>query len=161
MISTTSETKETMIQPAKSKTNRSSTKYGLSADDKAIQKVACAPKGEGNNTLNRETFGIAQLVAAGEISQKDSIFIPTNLIMAAESIGLTDGEIRKTVSNAWDSEIRNAREPIKLPTDAVNDEKYKPALRTVPINNYMHREIEPTRFVIQQILPKRHVTLLS
>lgn len=161
MISIAPEMKETVIQPATSKTKRSSTKYGLSAVDKAIQKVACAPEGERNNTLNRETFGIAQLVASGEISQEDSIFIPTNLIMAAESIGLTDGEIRQTVSNAWDSGIRNARKPTKLPTDAANDDTNEPALRTVQINNYMHSEVEPTKFVIQQILPKRHVTLLS
>lgn len=150
-----------VITSASPQSKEATTKYGHSAIENAINKISIASEGERNNTLNRETYGIAQLVASGEISKEDSLFIPINLMTAATRLGLPEDEINRTITSAWHSGKNNPRIPEKLTTKAANDESYKPALRMVPVSDYMQSTLEPTKFVINQILPKRHVTLLS
>lgn len=114
-----------------------------------------------NNTLNREVFGIAQLATSGEISEQDSLFIPTNLLLAANRLRSSKNEVLKTFNSAWEAGISVPRHPIKVKAEAVNDEEYRQAFRPVNITGFINSKIEPTKFSIQQILSKRHITLLS
>lgn len=139
-----------------------SSKYALAAINNAICRIHTATEGDRNNTLNRETYGLAQLVASGEISSNDGNNLPPALEHAALSIGLDSNEIQATINSAWKSGLCDPKVPETiLSKQAINDDDFKPALRSVDISGFMTSEREGVQFAIQQILPRRHVTLFS
>ncbi len=75
----------------------------------AVRKISTAPEGSRNGTLNTEAFGIAQLVAGGELEHA-----PTweALATAARTAGLVDTEIHATLTSAF---AAGAREPRRAP----------------------------------------------
>lgn len=77
---------------------RQSSRYGAAALERAIATVRSAPEGTRNDTLNREAFGVGQLVAAGVIEAGDA---ETELIAAAVSACLPEAEARRTVLGAF------------------------------------------------------------
>jgi hypothetical protein len=73
------------------------TRYGAGALRRACGTVSSAPEGERNDTLNREAFGIFQLVAGGEITETAAV---EWLSSAAQSAGLSPVEVRRTIESA-------------------------------------------------------------
>lgn len=76
---------------------RQSSRYAAAALERAATAVRSAPEGTRNDTLNREAFGIGQLVAAGVIGAGDA---EAELVVAAVSAGLPEAEARRTVAGA-------------------------------------------------------------
>jgi hypothetical protein len=74
------------------------TRYGGAALRRACQAVAAAPRGQRNDILNREGYGIAQLVAGGEIVERVALEWLTE---AGMSTGLPEWEVRRTIQSAW------------------------------------------------------------
>ena len=73
------------------------TRYGLGALRSAEARITNAQPGERNNILNREAFGIGQLVGAGAIAREPA---HVALVAAATSVGLGKAEAEKTASRA-------------------------------------------------------------
>lgn len=85
--------------PAPSFTDKT-TSYGAAALARACETIAAALEGTRNHTLNREAFGISQLVAGGEIEGGEA---RRALEDAAERAGLEAGEIATTLNSAFPS----------------------------------------------------------
>jgi len=67
--------------------------------DAAILNIVNAPAGESNDTLNRESFRIGQMVACGAISRE---IAETELFRAAKMRGKPDYEARATIKSGLD-----------------------------------------------------------
>jgi hypothetical protein len=92
---------------------RTATGYGRAALDAEVGKVASAPSGQRNGTLNAAAYSLGQLVA-GEVL--DGGEVESALLDAANAAGLTDGEARATIRSgmsAGEKEPRTAPEPAK------------------------------------------------
>lgn len=74
-----------------------STAYGRGALRSAAARVAEAPEGTRNFTLNREAHAVAQLVSGGEVDGPDARAV---LEEAARDAGLPDAETRRTLDSA-------------------------------------------------------------
>jgi hypothetical protein len=77
---------------------RHSSRYTEAALEDATAAVRTAVEGTRNDTLNREAFGIGQLVAAGAIGPGDA---EAEMVAAAVSAGLSEAEARRTVLSAF------------------------------------------------------------
>lgn len=77
-----------------------------------IARVAAAPSGARNNTLNEAAFSLGQLVGAGWVQAGE---IEALLSSAAQSAGLKQPEISKTIRSGLQS---GQKEPRQLPEDA-------------------------------------------
>jgi putative DNA primase/helicase len=89
------------------------TPYGISAFEQEIARLAAAPDGTRNDTLNSVAFSLYQLVAGNEL---DGSFVDSELSAVAAQIGLTQREASTTIASARAAgmaEPRNA--PIKEP----------------------------------------------
>lgn len=80
--------------------------YGGAALRGAIERIAGAPDGERNCTLNREAYGIAQLEAGGVIPVGEG---EPALAAAAESAGLPPQEVAATLRSAFHAGARLPR----------------------------------------------------
>lgn len=90
---------------------RRSGRYGAAALDSAAARVAAAPEGTRNDTLNREAHSVAQLAAGGEL---DAAEAETALLEAARAAGLPEAEARRTLDSAFragTTKPRRAPEP--------------------------------------------------
>jgi hypothetical protein len=76
---------------------RHRSRYAEAALESATATVRTTPEGKRNETLNREAFGIGQLVAAGAINAGDA---EDELVDAAMSAGLPESEARRTTLGA-------------------------------------------------------------
>ncbi len=88
-------------------------RYGKSALASACSEIRSAQVGSRNETLNRESFSIYQLVAGGEIAPEDA---DRELTSAAVSTGLTDHEIHLTLDSARKSGMSTPRAPAQRPS---------------------------------------------
>jgi hypothetical protein len=77
---------------------RYASRYVEAALESATAAVRAAVEGTRNDTLNREAFGIGQLVASGAINSGDA---EGELMDAAISAGLSENEARRTVLSAF------------------------------------------------------------
>jgi AAA domain len=84
----------------------STSAYARAAFDDGLKKVETAPKGERNDRLNKATFSLAQLVAAGALNHDDVVNALTN---AAKSVGLSDHEIAATIRSGMAAGRRQPR----------------------------------------------------
>ncbi|MFM4961894.1 DNA primase family protein, partial [Aeromonas caviae] len=84
------------------------TRYGKKSLAGALEAVANAPQGTRNETLNRETMKIAQLVAGGEIAANDA----AELERAALAAGMGRVEVVYTIRSAT---AKGMSEPRKAP----------------------------------------------
>lgn len=92
---------------------RTATGYGRAALEAEASKVAAAPGGQRNETLNAAAYSLGQLVAGGVLDQGE---VESALLDAANAAGLTDGEARATIRSgmtAGEREPRTAPEPAK------------------------------------------------
>ncbi len=72
-------------------------RYGSAALRHAANRVARAPVGNRNSTLNNEAFGVARLVAAGVLNAQD---VADTLAAAAVASGLAPREVEATLRSA-------------------------------------------------------------
>lgn len=83
--------------------------YGRKALEAEVGKVATAPPGQRNNTLNAAAFALGQLVAGGELNRGD---VETALMTAATAAKLSQTEAAHTIKSGLDA---GAKEPRKAP----------------------------------------------
>ena len=81
-------------------------RYAAAALKSACSAIENAAEGSRNDTLNTEAFGIAQLVAGGEIEETVARESLTN---AAEHAGLGAAEIAQTLTSAFDAGSKKPR----------------------------------------------------
>jgi hypothetical protein len=94
----------------------SSRGYGAAALREECERVANAPEGERNDTLNRAAFSLAQLVAGGELQES---IVRTELIAAADAAGLRGAEVAKTIESGFTAGQQQPRErPTSAPVPA-------------------------------------------
>lgn len=82
-------------------------RYVEAAIDNAYSRVASAPEGARNDTLNREAHAIGRLVAAGGM---DSGAAESVLLSAALAAGLTEAEARRTIGSGFSAGLSNPKE---------------------------------------------------
>jgi len=80
--------------------------YALAAFREETRRVAQAPVGTRNDTLNRAAFSLGQLVAAGLIPP---LPVMTGLADAAARAGLPDDEARRTIRSGMAAGVRKPR----------------------------------------------------
>ena len=83
--------------------------YALAALDGEAQRVAAAPEGTRNATLNAGAFALGQLVGAGALDRGES---ERALLAAALAVGLGEREAERTVRSGLDA---GEREPRQIP----------------------------------------------
>ncbi|WP_198285075.1 DUF3987 domain-containing protein [Solidesulfovibrio carbinoliphilus] len=91
---------------------RTATGYGRAALEAEASKVASAPQGQRNGTLNAAAYSLGQLVAGGVLDQGE---VESALLDAANAAGLTDGEARATIRSGMTA---GEKEPRAAPTPA-------------------------------------------
>ncbi len=82
------------------------TLYGLRALDSAIENVR-EGRGSRHETLNREAFGLAQLVAGGEVDETTAI---TAMFEAAEYRDIDPKRAASVIEGAWAAGLREPRQ---------------------------------------------------
>lgn len=116
--------KRPMPAPAKNAaTGSGTTKYGATALESECAKVALAPQGGRNATLNTAAFNIGQLVAGGEIDRSEA---EAALLHAALRAGLPEAEAGKTLASGMDAGEQEPREPERVSSVS------KPAFSSAP-----------------------------
>lgn len=91
-------------------------KYALAALDAAIRAIETAGSGGRNEVLNREAFGIAQLVAAGALSNG----VKTELLAAGHrNPGRDDrAQVEATFASGWESGLTDPRDLAEIRVSA-------------------------------------------
>ena len=86
----------------------SSTGYGRAALEAEAGRVALAPEGKRNHTLNESAFRLGQLVAGGQLDREEA---EAALVQAAIRAGLSESEARGTAASGLDAGERDPRRP--------------------------------------------------
>jgi hypothetical protein len=86
--------------------------YGLAALREETARVAAAPEGTRNDTLNRAAFSLGQLVAGGYLPGSAVI---SSLTEAARESGLPDREATRTINSGMTAGTRRPRAPLSRP----------------------------------------------
>lgn len=86
--------------------------YATAALRNEAETVAGAANGTRNDVLNRSTFNLAQLVAAGHLTEDT---VRDTLTHAARAAGLPDGEITSTINSGLRGGTKHPREVQPLP----------------------------------------------
>jgi hypothetical protein len=74
----------------------SGTPYGRQAMANALRRLTGTPNGSRNHELNREAFGLGQLIASGQLQEGE---VRQRLYGTARAIGLEAEEVRKTLES--------------------------------------------------------------
>lgn len=88
--------------------------YGAAALADAIRRVSTAANGDRNNTLFRQTAGLAELVNGGAAARAE---VERAMTAAALAAGLTPQETAATIRSAFDHVGQKARAPRPSPVD--------------------------------------------
>ncbi|MGO9600990.1 MAG: phage/plasmid primase, P4 family [Isosphaeraceae bacterium] len=88
--------------------------YVAKALEDECQNVACAPMGSRNETLNKASFSLGQLVGAGVL---DRACAERRLTDAAHACGLSDHELAATLRSGLDAGLGQPRDLSHLDTD--------------------------------------------
>ena len=105
----------TRPEPAapRSSSRRSSRRsYGEAALEDEVERLRSATNGSRNAALNRAGHALGQLVAGGELAED---LVRDALSTAAREVGLTDGEIAKTLASGLESGKRQPRSAPERP----------------------------------------------
>lgn len=86
-------------------------KYGQGALEKELSALAETSEGGRNARLNKAAFSLGQLVAGGELDRES---VETELLAAAERIGLSEAEARATIGSGFDA---GGKEPRTAPSN--------------------------------------------
>jgi hypothetical protein len=84
------------------------TAHGLAALEAEVRKIRRAPEGQRNETLNRSTYKLAQLVAGGQLELAQ---LEAEATAAALRAGLGDKETEDTIASAITAGFRRPRGP--------------------------------------------------
>lgn len=80
--------------------------YARAALRGELERIAAAPEGQRNHTLNRASFVLGQLVGAGKLNEN----VTWNALMdAGQAIGLSERECRATVHSGLEAGIKQPR----------------------------------------------------
>lgn len=109
-------------RPESAKPATGTTAYGRAALEGECGKVALAPEGQRNATLNTAAFAAGQLVAAGHVGRGEAEHA---LAHAADRAGLPRGEAWKTICSGLEAGARKPREP-KTQSAPVPFDNYAP-----------------------------------
>lgn len=85
--------------------------YGQAALERECAAVAGAPQGTRNDTLNRATFNLSQLIASGHL---DPQAVESRLTAAAAQAGLAPAEIRATLASGHRAGVAHPRDVAPL-----------------------------------------------
>lgn len=85
--------------------------YGQAALEQECAAVAGAPQGTRNDTLNRATFNLSQLIASGHL---DPQAVESRLTAAAAQAGLAPAEIRATLASGHRAGVAHPRDVAPL-----------------------------------------------
>jgi hypothetical protein len=92
--------------------NGDGTPYGLAVLRDELNRLCAAQVGTRNHQLNRSAFAVAQIVAAGELSEGVA---RSALLTSARTIGLDEWESRQTINSGFAAGIRRPRRaPFRL-----------------------------------------------
>jgi len=99
--------------------------YVLAAVDAEVERVANAPEGERNDTLNTAAFALGQFVATGVLPRDDAV---RGLEVAARQCGLPDDEAHRTIASGLAAGEREPRDLSGVGTkaQAAKERKRKP-----------------------------------
>jgi DNA primase RepB-like protein len=100
-------------------------RYALAALDSEVEKVANAPRGERNHTLNVAAFNLGTLLPHGEIDQGE---VEDALTDAALRAGLSSNEIEATIRSGINAGMSNPRAAL------CRDERFEEARDYAPIH---------------------------
>ncbi len=128
-----------------------SSNYGRAALQSEIEAMRTAPEGTRNDQLNKSAFALAQLAAAGEITEPEA---KAHLRQAAREAGLEDAEIETTLASGWKAGQENPR--IGLAQPVANGE----GPRTISAAELDSQTFAPLCWVLPGILPEG-MTLLA
>ena len=90
-------------------TDRVHERYVKAAIKKELDKLRATPKGDRNNQLNKSSYALGQLVGAGVLNPAQ---VESELIAAAQSLGLSEAEATRTMRSGLEA---GEREPRQLP----------------------------------------------
>lgn len=97
--------------------------YVLAAAQAETERVARAPEGSRNATLNAAAFSLGTLVGAGALPREDAT---RALEVAARQCGLPDDEARRTIASGLAAGEREPRDLSGVGTKAQKERKRKP-----------------------------------
>ena len=109
LIVSKSSTREAAVRTQPRPTNSQISAYAQKAFDEEIARVRSATEGERNDTLNRASFSLGQLIASGELPDE---MVRRALLDAALGAGLGEREARSTVESGL---AAGAGEPRTVP----------------------------------------------
>ena len=154
--------------------------YGGAALDAEAARVAGAPRGQRNHTLNRAAFSLGQLVAAGVLHEGE---VRLRLRDAAIACGLVKddgpGAVTATLNSGLAAGMKQPRRPPEKPTPKVSvaDQSAQPApppqpgpssspsppprLPFVNIGAWVTNPVPEREWVVRDRIPANNVTLLS
>lgn len=122
------EPKPRQVQPQSVTVNSGA--YGAKALEEECRRVAAAPQGARNDTLNRAAFAVFQLVEGGEIDHSDA---ESALREAALCAGLPEKEIQATLRSARNKAAVTPRSaPVKSNTVKLSTPKRHHAMAHCP-----------------------------
>lgn len=142
----------------KAKSRVPGTPYACAALTSACDRVANAPQGQRNDTLNAEAFGVAQLIAGGELS----VEALSEIEAAAHAAGLEPREIAATMRSASTAasakprtapNANSARFGIAPPTTT--------PLNVVDLADIVTAELPKPRYIVEALIAYCVVTLLG
>lgn len=92
-------------------------RYGAAALERECEAVAHAPEGTRNDTLNRASFNLSQLIASGHLNQEH---VHSKLTNAALAAGLDAQEVQRTLASGYRAGTKLPRAVQELPVAEVH-----------------------------------------
>lgn len=138
-------------------------RYGAAALEDECRKVAAAPAGKRNDTLNTAAFRLAGLVAGGQL---DAAQVQDRLYHAARAAGLLDDEIVATLDSGLNAGMQNPRGPKQDQRGA----KWSgaPAANAKLRESFFYsaaelkgKAVPPREWLVRDLVPHKNVTLFS
>jgi hypothetical protein len=134
------------------------TRYGLAALTSAVDRIATAPEGRRNNTLNTEALCMARLSAGGELDEDHARDM---LEAAANSCGLDAAEIRATIRSGFTAGLAQPRSALRDAVVSTNPDAELIEPVPVSLHDLFDAEPEPVAYVGEGLFPKGVVTLIG
>lgn len=111
-------------------------RYAQKALDAELAKLSSAQQGERNDTLNSAAFNLAQLVAAGALDEHST---RAALHATAQSVGLSDSEIDKTIASGFRA---GEQKPRELPAQQLVVIEHRPTIVVEQVDAPTSSELE-------------------
>lgn len=150
---------ERILEPSRDdaaqKVAKQSSGYGKAALNRETARVAFAPEGQRNDTLNRAAFALGQLVAGGEIAETEA---QARLLEAATLCGLPPSEAQATIRSGMES---GKREPRMASPSRDNSRRSGPSESAKVLTTFngnaaalLQTDFPPVRYVVPGLIPE-------